>query len=211
MTKELAVSDEMKEKIQPYFNETTNRYDIEAVRQAMRQEYQSDDDPLGLNFTSALYFGGAMTEDETPEHTMVSAAVQLNEELDYADDKVQNVELIVSDIANYNYSNDDEGDKSITARFNRLTQENQRRLVHNLLELLEAVSEQRNNLEVLVNNRVLYAFTNQLHLGYETGDSDDVPFTHIDLNNAYLFLERGKRSGETYEDLTEEYLASLGL
>jgi len=203
--KTLPVSEEMKAKIQPYFNSETNRYDLAAIRETMRAEMKD------RNVRYANIFAGFGDDDQTFEHTMLSAADQLNEELDYADTAVQNTDAIVSDIVNKNYPADDPyGDKTINARFNRLTLENQRQFVHKLLLVLDGL-DMNIDKHHTIKNRILYSFTNHFHLGHESGGNNDVQFTHIDLNNAYRFVERGKTTGEIFTDLPEEYLASLGL
>lgn len=204
--KSLSVSEEMKAKIQPFFNSETGRYDIEAVREAQyaatpRRRYSG-------------IFDGTDDDGQITEHTMLSAAVELNEELDHADETFQFVteQQIVSDIANFNHPTDDRyGDKTIRARFNRLTTEYQRRVINNLLELLHVLENKTDDTSNRVRNRVLYSFTNHFQLGHESDGDNEVQFTHIDLSNAYKFVEQGKVSGQLFEDMTEEYLAKLGL
>lgn len=200
--KTLTVSEEMKAKIRLYFNSETNRYDIEAIREAQyaatpRRRYSG-------------IFDGTDDDGQITEHTMLSAAVELNEELDHADANVQNTDAIVADIVNWNMPADDKyGEKTIYARFNRLTEFNQRQLVHKLLEILASVSGKSDDRSSKINNRVLYAFGNQLRLAHGDGGNDYLQDASINLNAAYDFLKRG--TGEIFTELPEEYLASLGL
>lgn len=224
--KQLAVSQELKEKLQKFFDTNTGRYDIEAVRESRRAEVRMENPSDRF----ADIFSGFGDDDQAFEHNILSAAVQLNEQMDFADSNVQNTDAIVEMIITNQFPEEDKyGEKTVYDRFRKLTPDNQRLLVSKLLAIYEHSRDtirayyssvesgtRKADKQYFTERRVyeraesivLYSLLHHLRVA---DDGDEL--ASYDLNRAYKFVAEKDKSDHSFADyeLPEEYLASIGL